>query len=408
MKKSVSATIWSVLDRIWAQIISFFIGIVLARLLTPDDYGLVGISMVFIAFSNVFIEAGFSNALIRKLDRTNIDYSTAFHFNTLMGVAMYAVLYFGAPWIADYFDDKQLIPLTRLVSITVVLNSLCIVQNAILTAEFRMREQAIINIVSQIPSGLLAVYLAYIGWGIYALAVNTILASFIRTVMFWIVTKWWPSWEFSMESMRYLWGFGSKLIGANFLGTVFNEIYTLLIGKYVNKTDLGFYSKGRSLSTQPETICNGVIQKVSLPLLANVQNDANLLREKYRELTKMVTCVMTIRVEFYSERHDRANARFFLIKLIESGKVDNIYLELPDLTCDLFGGDERTKFSMYLNGRKYDDLMQDSLFNEFSSDCSAITGSKDNEISLPTLILFAKMHCVEIHFIDNKVPKKKT
>ena len=116
MKKSVSATIWSVLDRIWAQIISFFIGIVLARLLTPDDYGLVGISMVFIAFSNVFIEAGFSNALIRKLDRTNIDYSTAFHFNTLMGVAMYAVLYFGAPWIADYFDDKQLIPLTRLVS----------------------------------------------------------------------------------------------------------------------------------------------------------------------------------------------------------------------------------------------------------------------------------------------------
>lgn len=294
MKKSVSATIWSVLDRIWAQIVSFFIGIVLARLLTPDDYGLVGISMVFIAFSNVFIEAGFSNALIRKLDRTNIDYSTAFHFNTLMGVAMYAVLYFGAPWIADYFDDKQLIPLTRLVSITVVLNSLCIVQNAILTAEFRMREQAIINIVSQIPSGLLAVYLAYIGWGIYALAVNTILASFIRTVMFWIVTKWWPSWEFSMESMRYLWGFGSKLIGANFLGTVFNEIYTLLIGKYVNKTDLGFYSKGRSLSTQPETICNGVIQKVSLPLLANVQNDANLLREKYRELTKMVTCVMTI------------------------------------------------------------------------------------------------------------------
>lgn len=298
MKKSVSATIWSVLDRIWAQIISFFIGIVLARLLTPDDYGLVGISMVFIAFSNVFIEAGFSNALIRKLDRTNIDYSTAFHFNTLMGVAMYAVLYFGAPWIADYFDDKQLIPLTRLVSITVVLNSLCIVQNAILTAEFRMREQAIINIVSQIPSGLLAVYLAYIGWGIYALAVNTILASFIRTVMFWIVTKWWPSWEFSMESMRYLWGFGSKLIGANFLGTVFNEIYTLLIGKYVNKTDLGFYSKGRSLSTQPETICNGVIQKVSLPLLANVQNDANLLREKYRELTKMVTCVMTIRVRY--------------------------------------------------------------------------------------------------------------
>ena len=294
MKKSVSATIWSVLDRVWAQIVGFFIGIILARLLTPEDYGLVGISMVFIAFSTVFIEAGFSNALIRKLDRTNTDYSTAFHFNAIMGVVMYAALFIGAPWIADYFDDKQLIPLTRLVSITVVLNSLCIVQNAILTAEFRMREQAIINIFAQIPSGLLAIYLAYRGMGIYALAVQTVLSSLIRTVMFWIVTRWWPSWEFSMESMRYLWGFGSKLIGANFLGTVFNEIYTILIGKYVNKADLGFYSKGRSLSTQPETICNGVIQKVALPLLANTQSDTDLLREKYRELTKMVTCVMTI------------------------------------------------------------------------------------------------------------------
>lgn len=294
MRKSYAATIWSVLDRVWAQAIGFVIGIILARLLTPEDYGLVGISLVFIAFSNVFIEAGFSNALIRKLDRTNTDYSTAFHFNAIMGILMYAVLFFGAPWIADYFDDQQLIPLTRLVSITVVLNSLCIVQNAILTAEFRMREQAIINIASQIPSGLLAIYLAYTGMGIYALAVQTVLASLLRTIMSWIVTKWIPTLEFSRVSMKYLWGFGSKLIGANFLGTVFNEIYTILVGKFIGKSDLGLYSKGRSLSTQPETICTGVIQKVALPLLANTQNDYNLLKEKYRELTQLVTCVMTL------------------------------------------------------------------------------------------------------------------
>lgn len=294
MRKSVSATIWSVLDRVWAQAVGFVIGIILARLLTPEDYGLVGISLVFIAFSNVFIEAGFSNALIRKLDRTNTDYSTAFHFNAVMGVVMYIALFLGAPWIADYFDDQQLIPLTRLVSVTVVLNSLCIVQNAILTAEFRMREQAIINIASQIPSGLLAIYMAYIGMGIYALAVQTVLASLLRTIMFWVVTKWIPTMEFSKDSMRYLWGFGSKLIGANFLGTVFNEIYTILVGKFIGKTDLGLYSKGRSLSTQPETICNGVIQKVALPILANAQGDNSLLKEKYRELTQLVTCVMTL------------------------------------------------------------------------------------------------------------------
>ena len=294
MRKSFAATIWSVLDKVWGQVIAFIIGIILARLLTPEDYGLVGISMVFIAFSNVFIEAGFSNALIRKLDRTNTDYSTAFHFNAIMSIVMYVVLFLGAPWVADYFEDRQLIPLTRLVSVTVVLNSLCIVQNAILTAELRMREQAIINIASQIPSGILAIYLAYIGMGIYALAVQTVLSSFLRTAMFWIVTRWVPTMEFSKESMRYLWGFGSKLIGANFLGTVFNEIYTILVGKFIWKYDLGLYSKGRSLSTQPETICNGVIQKVALPLLANAQSDINALKQKYRELTQLVTCVMTL------------------------------------------------------------------------------------------------------------------
>ncbi len=294
MRKSYLATIWSVLDRVWSQIVGLFIGIVLARLLTPEDYGLVGISTIFITFSNVFIEAGFSNALIRKLDRTQTDYSTAFHFNVIMGVVMYLVLYISSPFIADYFEDQQLVLLTRIVSITVILNSLCIVQNAILTAELRMKEQAFINIASQIPSGLVAIYLAYRGLGVYSLVVFSVLSAFIRTLMFWIVAKWLPTMEFSKESMSYLWGFGSKLIGANFLGTVFNEIYSVLIGKYVGKSDLGLYSKGRSLSTQTDNICNGVVQKVAIPLLSKYQGDTILLKEKYRDLTMMITCVMTL------------------------------------------------------------------------------------------------------------------
>lgn len=294
MKKSISATIWSIFDRVWVQVVAFLIGIVLARLLTPEDYGLVGISMIFIAFANVFIEAGFSNALIRKLDRNQADYSTAFYFNAIMSVVMYALLFFGAPFIADYFEDEKLILLTRIVSTTVVLNSLCIVQNAILTIEFRMKEQAIINIAAQVPAGVLAMYLAYHGLGVYALAVQTVLAAAIRTTLFSFRAQWLPSLEFSRESMRYLWGFGSKLIGANFLGTFFNEIYSVLIGKYVGKTDLGYYSKGRSLSTQPDTICNGVVQKVALPLLAQYQDNPTVLKVKYRELTQMITCAMTL------------------------------------------------------------------------------------------------------------------
>lgn len=294
MKKSISATIWSIFDRVWAQVVAFLIGIVLARLLTPEDYGLVGISMIFIAFANVFIDAGFSNALIRKLDRNQADYSTAFYFNAIMSIVMYVLLFFGAPFIADYFEDEKLILLTRIVSTTVVLNSLCIVQNAILTIELRMKEQAIINIAAQVPAGVLAMYLAYHGLGVYALAVQTVLAAAIRTTLFSLRAQWLPSLKFSRESMRYLWGFGSKLIGANFLGTFFNEIYSVLIGKYVGKTDLGYYSKGRSLSTQPDAICNGVVQKVALPLLAQYQDNPTVLKVKYRELTQMITCAMTL------------------------------------------------------------------------------------------------------------------
>lgn len=294
MRNSFVATIWSILDRVWAQIVSFLIGIVLARLLTPEDYGLVGLSMVFIAFSNVFIDAGFSNALIRKIDRTDTDYSTAFYFNIVMGGVMYLILFLAAPWIADYFNDSQLILVTRIVSLTILFNSLYIVQNAILTAGFKMRQQAIINISAQIPSGLLAIFLAYNGAGVYALAVQTVLASFLRALFYWIVAKWRPSLKFSKSSMKYLWGFGSKLIGANMLGTVFNEIYTVLIGKFVGKRDLGFYSNGRTLSVQPENICNGVVQKVAVPLLAQYQKSPIVLREKYRELTKLITCVMTL------------------------------------------------------------------------------------------------------------------
>ena len=294
MRKSYSATIWTIMDKIWVQIVGFIIGIVLARLLMPEDYGLVGITMIFIAFANVFIEAGFSNALIRKLDVTEADYSTAFYFNAMMSLVMYLILYFAAPYIAVYFSENELVLLTRVVGVTIVLNSLCIVQNAILTSELKMKEQAIIGIMSQIPSGLLAIYLAYIGLGVYALAVQAVLGALFKVIMFTIVARWHPILIFSKESMNYLWSFSSKLIGANFLGTVFNEIYSVLIGKFLGIADLGIYSKGRSLSTQPDSICNGVVQKVALPLLSKYQNSPDMLKSKYRQLTMLITCIMTL------------------------------------------------------------------------------------------------------------------
>lgn len=294
MKKSFVATFWSVFDKVWTQFVSLLIGIVLARLLTPEDYGLVGICMVFIAFFGVFVEAGFSIALVRKLDRTQTDYSTTFYFNVIMGFVVYLVLFISAPWIAAYFDDERLIPLTRIVSISVIFNSFCIVQNAILIIGLRMKEQAFINMASQIPSGGIAIYLAYRGLGIYALAVQTVLAALINALLLWVRAKWHPSLEFSKESMKYLWGFGSKLLGSNILGTIYNEIYSVLIGKYVGKADLGLYSRGRSLAYQPDAICCRVVNKVVLPILSRYQDNPDLLKAKYKELTMLMMCTMTL------------------------------------------------------------------------------------------------------------------
>ena len=214
--------IWSLFDRLGAQFVTFIIGIVLARLLTPADYGLVGIIAIFIAVSNVLIEGGFSNALIRKLDRTESDLSTAFYFNVVVGIFLYVLLFFLAPFIATYFEDPLLIPLLRIIGLNVFFNSLCIVQNAILTAELNIKLQTLISLCSQIPMGIIAIYLAYKGFGVYALAIQSVGYTFIKTILFWCFARWRPITGFSKDSFNYLLSFGSKLVGANLIGTVFN------------------------------------------------------------------------------------------------------------------------------------------------------------------------------------------
>lgn len=290
--KTIKAFLWSFLDRFSAEIVSFVIGVILARLLSPYDYGIVGLTTIFVVFSNVFIEAGFSNALIRKVNRTEKDLSTAFYFNVVVGISIYLILFLTSPYIANYFDEDILTILVRIIALNVLLNSLSIVQNAILTANLNIRLQALINFAAQVISGLAAIFCAYKGLGLYSLVVQSVASTFLRTVFLWIFTKWRPREHFSKESFIYLWGFGSKLLLATTIGTAFNQIYTILIGKYIGKNELGYYSKGNSLANHVSTIGNGVIQKVTVPILAGYQQDYKLLRDKFRELMKLLVLIM--------------------------------------------------------------------------------------------------------------------
>lgn len=287
-----TAAIWSFVERLSSQVVSFGIGIILARLLDPYDYGVIGLTAIFIALSNVFIDAGFANALIRNQHRTEKDLSTAFYFNVVIGVLVYSLLWTSTPLIANWFKEPLLIPLLKIVGLNVVLNSLCIVQTAILTAKLNIRLQTIINLSAQIPAGVIAVLMAYRGMGVYSLAMQTVLSSLIKVVLFWIFAKWFPKERFSKGAFLELWNFGSKLLGANLIGTLFSQIYTVIIGKYVGKKELGYFSKANGLCTNVDGVTSGIVQKVALPVLARYQGDEDELTKKFRTIMRLLVMMI--------------------------------------------------------------------------------------------------------------------
>lgn len=284
----LSAAVWSFLERLSSQAISFFIGIVLARLLTPYDYGVVGLTSIFIAISNVFIDAGFANALIQKQNRSEKDLSTAFYFNVGIGFICYFVIFVTAPGISRWFEEPLLIPLLKIVGLNIVFNSFCVVQTALLTAKLNIKLQTIVALAAQIPAGVIAIIFAYYGMGIYALALQTVISSFIKVILLWSLTRWIPKEKFNKEAFRSLWSFGSKLLGANLIGTIFGQIYSVIIGKFIGKSELGYFSKANGLCYNVDGVTSGIVQKVALPVLAEYQNNISDLTVKFREIMRLL------------------------------------------------------------------------------------------------------------------------
>lgn len=286
------AALWSFIERLSTQAVSFFIGIVLARLLSPHDYGVLGLTAIFIAFSNIFIDSGFANGLIRKKERTEQDLSTAFYFNFAVGVVVYLILVCLSPVIANFFNEPLLKTVIPIVGLNVFFNSLCIVQTAILTASLKIKEQAIYNWISVTIGGIVAIILAYKGFGIYALACQSVLASIIKTILLWIFARWRPKSNFSKESFKYLWGYGSKLLGAKLISGTINEAYSVLIGKFIGISELGYFSKGSSLSSQVNGVTSGIVQRISLPVLSKYQDDKNELVNKYNHILRLLVLII--------------------------------------------------------------------------------------------------------------------
>lgn len=286
--KALTGMIWNGIDKIAIKGIAFIIGIILARILMPSDYGLIGMLAIFIAFSDLFVGGGISQALIQKTDRTDIDYSTIFHFNLIVSLICYLILFFTAPLIAQFFNAPQLTMLTRVLTLIIIINALTLVQQTRLTIKLDFKTQAIISLFSVVIGGAIGVFLAYNGFGVWSLVVQMLSSSFVRAASLFYVNKWIPMLIFSMSSFKRLFGFSSKLLAAGFVATVVNNLYSILIGKIFSSKDLGFYTKAKEYPELLSATLSTVLQGVSFPILASLQEDKDRMVSVYSRMMGMV------------------------------------------------------------------------------------------------------------------------
>ena len=261
---SVKGVKWSATESFLTQGISFVVGLIIARILSPSDYGTVGMLAVFMAVSQAFVNSGFSSALVRTQDRTADDYATAFYFNVAAGALFYVILFLTAPAISAFYNMPILKDVLRIYAITLVISALQIVPRTKLTVAVDFKTQAIVGIVVALVSGGTGIWLAYAGFGVWALVWQSIVSASVSVVLLWIVTRWKP-WEgrFTRRSFNRLFSFGSKLLASGLLHILYQNVSTLVIGKFYTPADLGLYSRGERFVQLPSQFLSGIVQKVS-------------------------------------------------------------------------------------------------------------------------------------------------
>lgn len=290
--KTVKGVIWSAVDRFSAQGIQFVFSILIARLLVPEDYGVVAMLGIFMAVSQTFIDSGFGTALIRKIDRTEEDFSTVFYFNIFVATLFYFALFFAAPAIANFYNTPLLESITKVVALNLIIGSLSGIHNAKLSIAIDFKSRAKISIASTLLTGAVGLWMAYAGYGVWALVVQNLFSSAIRTVLLWVIVKWYPKLVFSWKSFKELFSFGSKLLASALLDTLYNNIYTLVIGKVFSSSTLGVYSKANALAQFPSSNITSVLQGVTFPVLSTIQNEDDRLADAYKRFLKIAAFVV--------------------------------------------------------------------------------------------------------------------
>tara|TARA_R110000744_G_scaffold171182_2_gene289649 strand:+ start:3620 stop:5062 length:1443 start_codon:yes stop_codon:yes gene_type:complete len=280
-RKAITGFSWSVFEGVFSTGSIFIVGIILARLLTPKDFGVVGIITAIIAVSNSVVEAGFGSALIRKLDANNDDFNTVFYTNLTTAFILYLLLFTFAPQIAIFFNIPILSDLIKVAGLVLLINAVVIIQRTLLNKSLNFKKLSIIAVISSIISGIIAVVMAFMDFGVWSLVALSILRPFINSILLWFSSNWFPQFIFSIKSFKELFNYGSKLLLTNLINTAYKNIYYFVIGKYFNPVALGFYTRADQFQSPFSANISFAIRRISFPILSNFQNDSKNLKIKF-------------------------------------------------------------------------------------------------------------------------------
>jgi len=330
--KMLKALTWTTIDRFGQQIAQLFIGIVLARLLTPNDYGLIGVLMIFISLSTVLIDGGFGQALIRKQNATATDFSTIFYLNLIVSILLYVLLFFAAPLISAFFKQPKLIEVSRVLFLTVIFYAVYFVQYVVLNKNLNFKTLALVNIISVIISGIVGVIFAFKGFGVWALVWQQVSSQFLRAILFPILVHWRPIKTFSFNVIKEFWSFSIHMLGTSTLNVVFNNLYTILLGRFYPFQQVGYYTQANKLSETVNAASQQILMSGTYPLLVQIQHDTERLTRVFRRLTKSVSLLVFPLIAVLI-----AIAKPFIIVLISEKWLFSVVLFQLLLIANFFG-----------------------------------------------------------------------
>jgi teichuronic acid exporter len=283
-KKTLNSLLWSFGEQAGNKVIHFIVGIILARLLAPEQFGLIGMITIFLTISQTVASGGLSQALIRKKNCSTEDYNTTFITNLGAGILLYVIFYFTSGLIANFYNEPQLELIIKVIFITLLMDSLSFVQRTKIYKNVDFKNLAKINVISQSISGVIAIFMAYNGFGVWSLVVKIVLNRGIIALLLFVNNKWFPRLTFSKESFRELFGFGYKMLFSNLIERTFKRVYYLIIGKVYSASLLGFYTRSEQFKSLVAEQLTSTIQRVTLPVLANIQDDEKRLKSAFQKM----------------------------------------------------------------------------------------------------------------------------